>query len=430
MKIHFALAAFALAAVVPANGEESAPNFLTLADAQAMALRNHPRFAAAQLRTLLAAEEVKETRAGFFPTATAYADAVGVEGLNTRILAGGINNPSVFNRVADGLAVTQLITDFGHTSNLTAGSKLEARAEDENAVATRDQILLDVDIAYFGAQRAQTLVQVARQTLDTRELLVRQVTALAENKLKSELDVSFAQVALEEARLLEQQVTGDADTAMATLSTALGYREQHFFQLTDPPRTAEPAADVSTLIQDALRDRPDLLRLRYERDASKRLALAARDMNYPTLAAVGMIGNAGPEDNRLPNKYEAGGIQLTLPLFAGGAYLSRQHEAEIKANIADEELRDAEDNTSRDVRTAWVNFNTSIQRLATTEQLLKHATEAYRLADARYRIGSSSIVELSDAQLSQTTAAITEASARYATLIQRAILDYQVGVLR
>jgi outer membrane protein len=160
------------------------------------------------------------------------------------------------------------------------------------------------------------------------------------------------------------------------------------------------------------------------------LALAARDMNYPTLAAVGMIGNAGPEDNRLPNKYEAGGIQLTLPLFAGGAYLSRQHEAEIKANIADEELRDAEDNTSRDVRTAWVNFNTSIQRLATTEQLLKHATEAYRLADARYRIGSSSIVELSDAQLSQTTAAITEASARYATLIQRAILDYQVGVLR
>jgi outer membrane protein len=110
--------------------------------------------------------------------------------------------------------------------------------------------------------------------------------------------------------------------------------------------------------------------------------------------------------------------------------LARQHEAELKTEIAAQALRDLEDTVSRDVRLAWINFNTSLERLATTERLLKHANQAFALAQARYKNGSSSIVELSDAQVNATSAQIAEANARYDTLLQRAILDYQIGALK
>src|SRR5208283_719460 len=121
------------------------------------------------------------------------------------------------------------------------------------------------DTGYFGALQAQAVLHVAQQTLDTRQLLVEQVTALATNKLRSELDVSFAQVELEQARLLLQKSRSDAAAAMATLSTALGYRDYHQFQLVEQPLPANAATnEVSDLIQTALAERPELLSLRNE----------------------------------------------------------------------------------------------------------------------------------------------------------------------
>jgi len=416
--------------LVLADGTNAWPT-LTLADAQALALRNHPQIAAANYRALAAEEIVKETRAGYFPTANAYATAAGADDEDTRIMAGGLNNPSVLDRAAGGVAVSQLITDFGHTANLTASSRFQAQAEHQNVNATREQVLLQVDSGYFGALEAQAVRQVAQQTFDTRQLLLDQVTALATNKLRSELDVSFAQVALEEGRLLLQRAQNSSDAAMASLSTALGYHEFRQFQLVEPSLPASTASnDVSELIQTALSERPELLGLRDERDAASRFARSQRDARLPAVSAVGVAGDAPIHDSRLPDNYLAGGVQLSLPLFAGGLYLSRQHEAELKAQADAEMLRAAEDNVIRDVRIAWFNVNNAQEQLRTTEQLLKHATEAYDLADARYQTGISSIVELSQAQLSLTSAQIANTNARYDLLIQQANLDYQTGGLR
>jgi outer membrane protein TolC len=126
--------------------------------------------------------------------------------------------------VAGGLAAHRLLFDFGRTFHLTASSKLQALAENQNANATRAQVLLQVNTGYFGALGAQAVLRVAQQTVDTRQLLLDQVTLLASNKLKSELDVSFARVAVEASRLLLQQAqNNNADDAMTSLSTALGH---------------------------------------------------------------------------------------------------------------------------------------------------------------------------------------------------------------
>ncbi len=426
----YIVAALAALALLRARAAaEEAPPPLSLSEAVELALKNHPQYAAAQLQGFLAQEAVKETRAGYFPQANGFVDAVGANVEGTRILAGGLNNPAIYDRAAAGVAVSQLITDFGRTNNLTASARARARGAAAGVEASKEIIILNVETSYFATLQAQTVLQVARQTEQARQLVLSQVQALAQNQMKSSLDVSFAQVAVEQAELLIQQAEGQAEASMASLSTALGYRNQHRFQLTEQSPALPAAPPVEQLIDAAEHSRPDLQRLRSERDAAKSTATAERDANYPTVSAVGVAGNAPWRDSHLMANYAAAGLHMNIPLFAGGAYIAREHEARIRAQVAEDALRDAEDNVARDVRVAWLGANTARQRLRTTERLLQHATEAFNLAQARYKVGSSSVVELSEAQLTQTSAAIAQANARYDTLIQNAVLQYQTGAL-
>ena len=79
---------------------------------------------------------------------------------------------------------------------------------------------------------------------------------------------------------------------------------------------------------------------------------------------------------------------------------------------------------------AWLNANNALERWHISEQLLAQARLAFDLAQARYKGGLSSIVELSQAQLNVTAAEIEQASAKYEYQIQRAVLDYQVGTAK
>lgn len=411
-------------------GQTNAPA-LSLANAEKIALKQHPQIAQADYLTLAAREAVTETRAGYFPTASAFADAVIADDQGTRITAGGLNNPSVYDRGAGGVQVNQLITDFGRTANLTASSKYQAEAQTQSGNQTREQVLLGVNVSYFDAVEAQAVLRVAKQTLETRQTLLEQISTLATNKLRSTLDVSFARVEVQQAQLLVERAQNDADAAMATLSTALGYGEFHEFQLTDrAPGTNSVTTDVDGLVQTALSRRPELLSLRDDRDAAQHLARSQRDARLPTVDAVGVAGDAPWRNSHLQSDYAVGGVQLSLPIFAGGYYVAKQREAELKAAADDALLRSVENNVIRDVRIAWLDVSDAIAQLKTTEQLAETSAEAFTLAQARYQAGLSSIVELSDAQLNLTSAQISEANARYNVLIQQANLDYQTGLIQ
>ncbi|HVV71921.1 MAG TPA: TolC family protein, partial [Verrucomicrobiae bacterium] len=143
-----------------AAGTEDLPP-LTLKEAHETAMRNHPLISVADLKALASREVFKQVRAGFFPTLSANAVAVGTTGNNTRLEAiAALNNPSIFDRNAEGLMISQLITDFGRTANLTGSARLEAEAAANQAQATRAQILLEVDAAFFSALQAQAVTTV------------------------------------------------------------------------------------------------------------------------------------------------------------------------------------------------------------------------------------------------------------------------------
>lgn len=207
---------------------------LTLAEAEQLAIQNNPQFSAAKFNAAAAAQVPLEFHAGLLPTVTAAITGVGADS-GSRLAAGGLNNPVVYDRLASGLIVNQLVTDFGRTGNLIASAKLRAQAQDQVTETARATILITTARAYFGVLRARAVLTVAQQTVSARQLVSDQVTALANSNLKSGLDVSFANVNLADAQLLLSQAQNNVKAAEAELAAALGLPLQTLFSLQDQP---------------------------------------------------------------------------------------------------------------------------------------------------------------------------------------------------
>ena len=121
---------------------------LTLAQAEAVAIKNNPQITVGRLRALIAQQYVRESRSALLPNANLSITAVDANP-GSRLTAGFLNNPILFPRAAGGASVNQLVTDFGRSTNLLSSSEFAAKAEDQNAAATRADILLAVDQAFY-----------------------------------------------------------------------------------------------------------------------------------------------------------------------------------------------------------------------------------------------------------------------------------------
>jgi outer membrane protein len=401
---------------------------LNLKQAEEMALKNHPRILAAQLTASAAKETVTEVRSAYFPLVYGSLTGAGAES-GSRIAAGGLNNPIIFNRYANGVTVSQLVTDFGRTGKLVQTSRLNAQSQQEEVEATRADILLQVDRAYFTSLRAQSVLRVAEETVKARQLVVDKVTALEKSQLKSSLDVSFANVNLAEAKLLLVQARNELQGTFADLSKALGFADQQVFELAEEPMPPAPTSDPSPLIAQAMRNRPELLGQRLSRDAAQQFAKAERALSFPTISFIGSAGWIPAHQSTLQDSYAAAGMNVNIPIFNGHLFSARRTEAELRLQAAEQRVKDLENRVTCDVRLAWLNANTAYQRLDLTSKLQDEATQALKLAQARYNLGLSSVIEFSQAQLNETQAEIQEASAKYEFQIQNAVLNYELGSL-
>jgi len=416
----------ALVAVGAAQAQQTM--HLTLAEAQGLAIQNNPQFSAAKFTAAAANQVPRQYRAAMQPNLSGNLTAVGADN-GSRIAAGGLTNPVIYDRLGSGLTISQLITDFGRTSNLVGMAKLQAAAQNQLTETTRADILLATSSAYFAVLSAQSVLQVVDETVKTRQTVVDQVTALAESKLRSTLDVSFANVNLSGAKLLQVQAQNELKAAEARLATAMGLPGGAVFVLADEPMPPVLAGRVQDLIDSAIQNRPELKDLRLQQSAAERLAKAEHALYFPTVGVLGTAGFAPAAEAQIPGRYGAIGMNISIPIFNGGLFKARQSEAELKAKAAGANVNDQQNSIIRDVRIAYLNAATAHDRMALTQELLQQAQLAMDLSQSRYDLGLAAIVELSQAQLNLTSAQIANTTARYDYQAQRINVDFQTGVL-
>jgi outer membrane protein len=405
------------------------PPRITLAEAEQIALRNHPRIVSANLVAQAARSVVSEARAGLYPLVAGNFTSVAADH-DTTLSAGTVQTSSLYSRVAAGVTISQLVSDFGRTANLAESAKLRASAQEQLVGNTRAQVLIEVDQAYYQALAAGTVLKVAQAVVNNRRLTLRQVRALAESSLKSTLDVSFAEVAVSEAELALVHADDEVQASRARFSASLGAPRNDGFELADEPLPPALEPDPEAVVARALQQRPDLAALRLTRDAAHRFAQAEKDLSRPTVSLVGVAGGLPAADPRLRSTYSAAGVNVNVPIFNGNLYAARRSEAELRAEAADREVEALTVQTSEQVRVAWLEANTAFRRLDVTARLVAQAEQSLRLAQTRYDNGLGSIVELNQAQLSQVSAEIAAAGAKYEYLSRRAALNFVTGGLR
>ena len=410
----------------PSQVQSQTGQRLTLADAESIAIQNHPQIQAATQLALAAAAQVKEVQSAYYPQASGALTGAEAEN-NSRIAAGFLNSPSLFDKFAEGVSVTQLVTDFGRTHEFSKSSHFHAQAQQESVVTSRAEVLLRVNLAYFGALKAQSVLRVAEETVKARQLVVDQVSALAKSNLKSGLDVSFSNVDLARAQLLLVQAQNDLQSSYAQLSDALGYSDQRTFELVDEPSPGSPPSEIGPLIVEALQNRPEIISQGLDVRSAQSYATAERDLWFPTISAAGVTGLVPYRQDNLTSRYAAAGFNVNVPIFNGRLFNAEHTEATARARAQEQFLRSLLNRIAQDVRTSWLNVISAYQRLSLTQQLLEQTTQALDLAKGRYQLGLSSIIELSQAQLNLTEAQVEQISAQYDYESQTANLNYELG---
>ncbi len=401
---------------------------LTLEQAEQLALKNNPQIAQAEFVARAYDEITREFRAAYYPTLQGSITAVGADS-GSRLAAGALNNPVVYDRVGTGLTANQLVTDFGRTRSFIQSASLNAQAQHEGINYSRADLLLRTDAAYFAVLRNRALLSVARETVKARQDVADQVNALFQSKLKSSLDLSFANVNVADARLLLSNAENNVRSAEAELSQLLVMPDDTRFELTDPPTITSPPGDSATFVQQALQKRPELIQSRLQFQASQKLAEAERRLTRPTIDLLGTAGYVPAGEAQIPGRYGAIGMNVTVPIFNGGLFRARQFEAASRSAAEQKSVQNLELTIRRDVRVAWLDATNAFEKLGLTQQLLDQARLALDLSQARYNLGLSAIVELSQSQLQYTSAELARARAQYDYAAQLSILNYQAGLV-
>jgi outer membrane protein len=419
-------------ALVEAQAPTTGPQ-LTLQQAQQMAVKNHPEVLASEALSQRANQITREARSAYYPSINELTTGTQAN-VNSRLGAGPINDPRLFNHAGSGLSLSQLITDSGRTPNLVANAKYMAQASREDVRATQYDVIEAVTQAYFDVLLGQDLVKVAQQTVTTRQTVVEQVNELFRNQLKSQVDLSFAQVNLTDAKLMLLRAQDRLTSAYAELARALGTEQVKQYQLMEEPVPSTPPATPDGLIAQAFRDRPELASIRLQREADQKFVYAERDLKRPSVSLTGVggalpyirPGNANPN---IPEGYEALSLTVQIPVFNGFLFSARRQAAEYQLKATEQRVRDLQEQIARDVREAWARAQTAYQAIAATAELLRQANLALNLAQGRYNLGLASIVELTQAQLSQTQAEVENVNAKYEYQESYASLQYTLGSL-
>jgi len=407
---------------------------ITRTDAERLALKNNPRIPASHLLALAASQVTRQTRSGELPQISAAITAEKAED-GSRIGSDGLTDSRLYTHAGTGGSLSQLITDFGHTHDLVATNKLQQKAQDQTALATEQDVLLATDQAFYRLLNAQSLLDVAKATVAARGDVQNLISALTKSALKSDLDLNIASADLSQAQLLELDAENGVASASAALAAVLAAPADTLYHAVEDPEAAPPpppSPDSSASINaSAQAQRPDLQALRSTAAADQKFAIAQQLQHLPTISALatGGITPVAPDGIFVPNWYAAAGVNLTLPLFTGFRIDAQAQEARLRQKSAEKQAQDLSNSIARDVRVAVLNAQTAFRRIAVADQFRKQTTQALGLAQTRYKLGLSSIVELSQAQLQSTQAAVAAVNARYDYLLALRSLDYARGQL-
>jgi outer membrane protein len=300
-------------------------------------------------------------------------------------------------------------------------------------LASRTQTLLSrVADRYFSVLVAQDNVEQARSEAtavrksleDTRkryEVELVPGTDLKEAKARDDLARALLLVAereLEAARDALDETTGNGNAALPALLTDTRF----------PPITP---ADPESWVQAARDHNPQLIVAREQYKIATADVRSQQSLAAPSLDAVAGYGRDDTSESIVGQKVDQGtvGVQLTVPLFAGGINASRVREARARERVAESSLRRLTLETERETRQLFRLVQTGYAEIDAYKLALESASAAAEATRYGYDAGTRTISDVLDADSRIVQARRSLNQARYTVLLNLLQLKRTVGAL-
>ena len=424
---------------------------MTLPQALAHAALHQPSLLAAQARFAAAQRDAEVPRGLRYPRLGATAQALGGTANNTTASYVGtpyLDVPRIGGKQAPpldwqpyastfvGVGVRQELFDFGRIGALEAAFDATAQAEGARTESDRLDVALVVEETFFAVHGAKAVLRAAEGALQRARLHRDQAGAGVRSGLRSPIELTRALADLSRFEIARIRASGGLDVAQAIFAAAVGVPEPRL-DATGEPGTPPAAPSEASVAAAGARDplvREALSRLDAQRaltsvaeaelrpDIFITASLNARAGGGPASGAQGAFGAGLIPD--VPNWDAA--VVLSWPLY------DRSSVARRDASRAREEQRRAEVDLARQrasagIQQALAAFELAGQAIPAVQRSLEAAQANHAQAEARFKAGLGSSVELADAEALLVQAQIDLAIGRFEQSRSRARLGRAVS---
>lgn len=408
--------------------QADALRFDSLAALTEHALRERAESRAAWLGIQAEAARLDAATAANWPTLTGQFSFTRSQALSSS----GASVP-VRHRYGPSLSLAYVIYDFGARAASIDAQRYQLIASLLSNNRTLQDTIAEVETAYYAvlAARAQVAAQAQQETalstsLDAVEVRLRGGLAARADQLR-------ARAALSEATLARQAAERDLAKAEAALKQAAAIEQTRALVLdweVAPPAPLDAATLLADLLAEAERQRPDLRALQAAAASARAEAQRARAARWPSLSLAANTGRTFfLEDELAPSTSYNVGVNVSLPLFDGGRLAAEARAAERDAERLQADADSQRSQVSLAVAEAYHDVrHAQAQREGVTVQF-DSASESAQAAEARYRAGVGSLLELLTAQADLARARQAQAQADADWLAAFSRLNHALGRL-
>ncbi|TKB70474.1 MAG: TolC family protein [Nitrospira sp.] len=412
--------------------------FLGYETAIQISFKHHPLLRKAQKAALVAEAVTDQAKSRYYPELNAYALQTGgtIRPLSVFNIAGAQNKPTSYVESA-GVRADQLIYDFGQTTHKVLAEQAGQEAAEKDILAKKASVIFRVQQTYIHCLRQKRLREIAEATVRERGVLRDQIASLHKHQLKSKLDLDLISVELKNAEVQLLQAKNELLAAFAALNNAMGVRGVEDYTLEDVPTAMTSWGTLESLIQQGLKDRPELMGVADRIRQAEEQLNSAKALALPTISALGTYGvihfsdaptnqYAGSHPGQT-NLWWGAGVTISTPLFTG--FFIENHVAGARENKykMDQRKADLSNKITLEVTDAYLTVQTAQQQVKVEEREVEAARSALTLAKERYRLGLASIVDITTATTAFLLAQVMLSEAQYAVQAGAVALTYATG---
>lgn len=395
---------------------------LTLDEALATAMENHPQIIEARENLIGADARTGQALSNYYPQISIVADWN--RGRSYLTALQGIKTTEV---TTTALYLRQTIYDFGRTSGGAEAARGNRDAADQTLTITRQDAMMRVKSGFYLLLAAEKQVVAVRETVNAREQVHRQALEFFGQGIRAKVDVARAEANLYSARTALIRAENNREIARIELANAMGLASLGDRVLAEPaPDVLTPLPDRDRIQQETLRDRAELRQLSALKSMASANLKTAKGSYLPILSGTASAGYADRDFPPDGNVWSVG-LNLTVPLFSGFSSVEQVREANAHIRAIEARQNNLKLQIIKEVESAWLSANEAAARLASTGKEVAAAEENKALAEGRYQEGVGSIIEVTDAQTQALDAQTARIQALYDYYTTLARLDRAVG---